>query len=80
MLSDTYDALRINRCYHQGKSVDFIINEINQCSGSHFDPEVVRAFNNCFQEWEAVYTEETQFNRPFPGETLEDSELSILRW
>jgi response regulator RpfG family c-di-GMP phosphodiesterase len=82
MLSDTYDALRINRCYQEGKSVDHIINEINQCSGKLFDPEVVKAFNNCFREWETIYTEETRFNRPFPGEKqeTEDPELLILRW
>jgi diguanylate cyclase (GGDEF)-like protein/putative nucleotidyltransferase with HDIG domain len=60
MIADTYDALRDNRCYQASQSIDFIINEINSCSGTHFDPEVVKAFNNCFQQWENVYTKQTE--------------------
>jgi len=47
---DAYDALRNHRCYQDEQSLDAVVNEINNCSGSHFDPQVVNAFNNCYQE------------------------------
>ena len=47
---DAYDALRNHRCYQEAQELDVIVNEINNCSGTHFDPKVVNAFNNCYQQ------------------------------
>ena len=44
---DAYDAMRSARIYKAAVSVDQAAQEIVRCSGTHFDPEVVRAFSAC---------------------------------
>ncbi|OGV57414.1 MAG: hypothetical protein A2X49_01045 [Lentisphaerae bacterium GWF2_52_8] len=41
---DTYDAIRFSRCYREGAQMEAVLDEISRCSGSQFDPEVVKAF------------------------------------
>ena len=43
-VADTYDAMRSDRPYRAGMGPDETLEEIALCSGSQFDPEVVRAF------------------------------------
>jgi response regulator RpfG family c-di-GMP phosphodiesterase len=43
-LADTLDAMTSDRPYRQGTSFENAVNEIERCSGTQFDPEVVRAF------------------------------------
>ena len=44
MVADTYDAMRSDRPYHKGVPHRAAIQEIKRCSGTQFDPDVVRAF------------------------------------
>ncbi len=43
-VADTVDAMGSDRPYRKGKSMDEIVTELKRCSGTQFDPEVVRAF------------------------------------
>jgi putative nucleotidyltransferase with HDIG domain len=43
-VADTYDAMRSDRPYRVGLGPDETLEEIAMCSGSQFDPDVVRAF------------------------------------
>ena len=43
-VADTYDAMRSDRPYRAGMGPDETLEEIALCSGSQFDPDVVRAF------------------------------------
>ena len=47
-VADSYDAMKANRPYRQGRDLDFIIMEFKRCSGKQFDPQVVEAFMKCF--------------------------------
>lgn len=41
---DCYDALRSNRCYRKGFDHETVKNMLLEESGSHFDPEIIKAF------------------------------------
>ncbi len=43
-VADTYDAMKADRPYRPGRSMEYIINEFRRCSGTQFDPKVVEAF------------------------------------
>ncbi len=43
-VADVFDALSHKRCYKDSWSLDDSFKEIENCSGSHFDPGVVEAF------------------------------------
>lgn len=45
-VADTVDAMGADRPYRKGRSKEFIIAELSRCSGTQFDPEVVRAYLN----------------------------------
>lgn len=40
-VADSYDAMASDRCYRKALQKDVIIDELKQCSGTQFDPEVV---------------------------------------
>lgn len=40
-VADSYDAMASDRCYRNALPEDVIIDELKQCSGTQFDPEVV---------------------------------------
>ena len=41
---DSFHAIVSSRCYREGRSMDFAIQEILNCAGTQFDPVVVDAF------------------------------------
>lgn len=43
-VADVYDALSHKRCYKDSWSIDDSFREIQNCSGTQFDPEIVLAF------------------------------------
>jgi HD-GYP domain-containing protein (c-di-GMP phosphodiesterase class II) len=45
-VADAFDAITTDRPYKKGLSFGEAAREINRCSGTHFDPEIVTSFNN----------------------------------
>ncbi len=43
-IADTYDAMTSNRAYRKGLPHEVAVEEIKNCAGSQFDPEVTEAF------------------------------------
>lgn len=43
-VADVFDALSHQRCYKKAWSIEDSFNEIERCSGTQFDPDVVQAF------------------------------------
>ncbi|MCR8631124.1 HD-GYP domain-containing protein [Paenibacillus radicis (ex Xue et al. 2023)] len=43
-VSDAFDAMTTDRPYAKGRSYKDGVNEIIRCKGTHFDPQVVKAF------------------------------------
>lgn len=46
-VADSYDAMTSERPYRQAMSAEEACRELQRCSGTQFDPWVVRAFLNC---------------------------------
>jgi putative nucleotidyltransferase with HDIG domain len=53
MVVDAYDAIVSERCYKPKQSSATAIAEIRRCSGAHFDPHVVDAFERILPKIEA---------------------------
>ena len=43
-LADAVEAMASSRPYHRPVTADEVKNEVMDCSGTHFDPEIVEAF------------------------------------
>lgn len=50
-VADVYDALTTRRIYKDAFSTDYAEGIIQEGSGKHFDPEVVRAFEACKEDF-----------------------------
>ncbi len=62
-LSDVFDALASDRPYKKAWPVEDAVAEIRRCSGNHFDPQLVRAFEASLPailDVRAQYREEDQ--------------------
>jgi putative two-component system response regulator len=49
-VADSFDAMSIDRPYCNGRKLEEAFQEILRCSGSHFDPLVVKAFQRAWEE------------------------------
>ena len=47
---DAFDAITNDRPYHCAADFRYAMNEIIECSGTHFDPDVVKAFVNVMEK------------------------------
>ena len=48
-VADTFDAMTSDRSYRKGLDPSIAYEEINKCSGSQFDPEIVKFFNLAYE-------------------------------
>jgi len=53
-VADAYEALTNNRPYRIAQSAQTAIEELRRCSGSQFDPQVVRAFLQVWYQGKAI--------------------------
>ncbi len=49
-VADAFDAMTSTRSYREAMSVDEALKELQKCSGSQFDPQVVEAFMHVIKE------------------------------
>lgn len=61
---DTYDAMRSNRVYRRALEPAAVIAEIQRCSGTQFDPDVVAAFLRCQPRFEIAGKWDEENARP----------------
>ncbi len=54
-VADVFDALVAKRCYKPAWTADDAVAEIARCSGSAFDPQVVKAFLEIRETIDAIY-------------------------
>jgi putative nucleotidyltransferase with HDIG domain len=47
---DAYKAMTSSRPYRRGMSASQAIRELSRCSGSQFDPEIIKIFIQCFKD------------------------------
>ncbi|RJR42955.1 MAG: HD domain-containing protein [Desulfobacteraceae bacterium] len=53
-VADVYDALCCRRCYKDPWDESRIVEEMQRCSGTHFDPEVISAFFSCLDVLKSI--------------------------
>ncbi|MGR0279601.1 HD domain-containing phosphohydrolase [Marinomonas dokdonensis] len=53
-MADVYDALTMERCYKRSWSVEEALNYIEEASGSHFDPALVKVFFSIQEELKEI--------------------------
>jgi HD-GYP domain-containing protein (c-di-GMP phosphodiesterase class II) len=53
-IADAYDAMRSTRSYNIPCTHQEAVAEIRRCSGTHFDPNLVRVFLNIERKLEAI--------------------------
>jgi putative two-component system response regulator len=51
---DAFDAMTTNRAYRPSRTPVEAFEELHQCAGTHFDPEVVNAFTAAFSDITAL--------------------------
>lgn len=54
-VADTLDAMTSDRAYRRGLPWDDVVAEIHHCSGSQFDPEIVKVFDSISDRLKAQY-------------------------
>ncbi|MGZ3744839.1 MAG: HD-GYP domain-containing protein, partial [Pseudobdellovibrionaceae bacterium] len=56
LVVDTYDAMSQTRAYRKGLPDEIVYAELKRCSGTQFDPQLVRIFLQAHKTWNAVET------------------------
>lgn len=58
-VADAFDAITTNRAYRSGQALTAAYDEILSCSDNIFDPQIVEAFDDCWQrgEFQKIATE-----------------------
>lgn len=62
LVVDTYDAMSQTRAYRKGLPDEVVYAELKRCSGTQFDPQLVRIFLETHKHWKSQETthEDTQ--------------------
>ena len=55
-VADSYDALTSDRPYRTARTHDEAVAELHRCAGAQFDPQVVHAFYEAFQQMSDYFT------------------------
>ncbi|MBS1969628.1 MAG: HD domain-containing protein [Bdellovibrionales bacterium] len=62
LVVDTYDAMSQTRAYRKGLPDDIVYAELKRCSGTQFDPQLVRIFLQAHPTWNALETDKETFH------------------
>ena len=76
-IADTLDAMTSDRPYRKGTSFANAIQEIRHCSGTQFDPEVVKAFVDIGEEKLIQIREEMHLSKKVAAIELEPQTLPL---
>ena len=63
-LANSVDAMATSRPYRKAMSFEEIMAEVRRCSGTHFDPEVIKAFERIIEKKGRAWIEITEFTLP----------------
>lgn len=61
-VADAFDSIISNRIYRNKVELNEALSKIRETSGTHFDPVVVKAFEDCFESVILTIREETKEN------------------
>jgi putative nucleotidyltransferase with HDIG domain len=62
LVVDTYDAMSQTRAYRKGLPDDIVYAELKRCSGTQFDPQLVRTFLQAHKTWTTLDTDQETFH------------------
>lgn len=57
LIVDTYDAMSQTRSYRKGLPDEIVYAELKRCSGTQFDPQLVRIFLQAHKSWNSLIVE-----------------------
>lgn len=60
LVVDTYDAMSQTRAYRKGLPDEVVYSELKRCSGTQFDPQLVRIFLQAHKTWRTQETAEEE--------------------
>lgn len=63
LVVDTYDAMSQTRSYRKGLPDDIVYAELKRCSGTQFDPTLVRIFLQAHKTWKNQQVEIETFDK-----------------
>ncbi len=63
LVVDTYDAMSKTRAYRKGLSDEIVYGELKRCSGTQFDPQLVRIFLQAHKTWNAIEADKETFHQ-----------------
>lgn len=63
LVVDTYDAMSQDRIYRRGLPDDIIYSELKRCSGTQFDPQLVKIFLAAHASWKNQKSDEETYHQ-----------------
>lgn len=63
LVVDTYDAMSVDRIYRKGLSDEIIYAELKRCSGTQFEPELVKIFLAIHASWKTQQSDEETYHQ-----------------
>ena len=63
LVVDTYDAMSEDRIYRKGLPDDIIYSELKRCSGSQFDPQLVKIFLSVHASWKKEQSDKETYHQ-----------------
>lgn len=80
-LCDVYDALRSERVYKDPFSHEKAATIINQGAGTHFDPDIVDAFNACAEQFRQIHDTYVMFYNEISYSTFGNNKRELqVEW
>ncbi|MNL50995.1 Cyclic di-GMP phosphodiesterase response regulator RpfG [compost metagenome] len=62
LVVDTYDAMSQTRAYRKGLPDEVVYEELHRCSGTQFDPQLVKIFLQAHETWKDQEVDQDTLN------------------